>query len=252
MFDLNDVSFLGNLAVLWTPSQITTALWLDANDSASVTLNGSTVSQWSDKSGNGRHATQATAAAQPSYNLTGLNSKPILTFDGSADFLSITEFNDGATVAIVGAGGDVLAPQLSGAAPASFAPAWNAALGRTFYRGVTDIATRSAGFSGSNNFGIGLITLSTSQSAVNIKQDGNTAVTFSQPLVSNDLEINTVGRDYAGATQFCTGSIAEIIVIATVASTSDCEQIEGYLAHKWGLASILPAAHPFRNGPPIV
>lgn len=51
----------------WTPAQISTALWLDAADSSTVTLNGSTVSQWNDKSGNGRNAVQATAANQPGW-----------------------------------------------------------------------------------------------------------------------------------------------------------------------------------------
>lgn len=54
---------------LWTPTVIQTALWLDANDASTITLNGSTVSQWSDKSGNGRHATQAVAVNQPAWGV---------------------------------------------------------------------------------------------------------------------------------------------------------------------------------------
>lgn len=64
------------------------ALWLDASDSSTIILNGSTVSQWNDKSGNGRHASQPTAANQPTYNLNGLNGKTVLTFDGSSDFMT--------------------------------------------------------------------------------------------------------------------------------------------------------------------
>lgn len=54
---------------LWTPTVLGSALslWLDAADASTITLNGSTVSQWNDKSGNGRHATQATAANQPAW-----------------------------------------------------------------------------------------------------------------------------------------------------------------------------------------
>lgn len=51
----------------WTPAQISTALWLDAADASTITLNGTTVSQWNDKSGNGRNAVQVTAASQPVY-----------------------------------------------------------------------------------------------------------------------------------------------------------------------------------------
>jgi hypothetical protein len=44
------------------------ALWLDAADASSITLDGSNnVEQWNDKSGNARHATQATALVRPNY-----------------------------------------------------------------------------------------------------------------------------------------------------------------------------------------
>lgn len=59
------------------------AAWYDANVASSITLNGSTVSQWNDLSGNGRHQVQATAALQPTYNATGLNGKGTLTTTGT-------------------------------------------------------------------------------------------------------------------------------------------------------------------------
>jgi hypothetical protein len=57
----------GSARRLWTPAQLTTALWLDAADASTITLNGATVSQWNDKSGNARNAVQATTAYQPLY-----------------------------------------------------------------------------------------------------------------------------------------------------------------------------------------
>lgn len=60
------------------------ATWLDADDSTTVTLNGTTVSEWRDKSGNGRHASQATAANQPTYTANALNGKRALTTTGTA------------------------------------------------------------------------------------------------------------------------------------------------------------------------
>ncbi|MFM6311372.1 MAG: hypothetical protein ACKPGB_24525 [Dolichospermum sp.] len=50
----------------WTPKQIPTVMWFDAADSSKIT----TVSQWNDKSGNGRHLSQTTAENQPIYNGT--------------------------------------------------------------------------------------------------------------------------------------------------------------------------------------
>lgn len=51
----------------WTPAQLSTALWLDAADANTLTVSNLQVSQWNDKSGNGRNAVQATSASQPSY-----------------------------------------------------------------------------------------------------------------------------------------------------------------------------------------
>lgn len=59
------------------------AAWYDASVASSITLNGSTVSQWADLSGNGRNQSQATAASQPTYNATGLNGKGTLTTTGT-------------------------------------------------------------------------------------------------------------------------------------------------------------------------
>jgi hypothetical protein len=72
----------------WTPAQISTALWLDAADASTITLNGSTVSQWRDKSGNGRNFSQAAAGLQPTYAMTGWVASPAIIFDGVDDDLT--------------------------------------------------------------------------------------------------------------------------------------------------------------------
>lgn len=58
-------------------------LWLDVANRASMTFNGSTVSQVNDLSGNGFHATQSTANNQPTYQATGANGKPTLFIDST-------------------------------------------------------------------------------------------------------------------------------------------------------------------------
>ena len=61
------------------------ALWLDASDVASITKDGSNkVSQWSDKSGNAKHAVQATGANQPTYNATGFGGLPGIDWGAGA------------------------------------------------------------------------------------------------------------------------------------------------------------------------
>lgn len=65
----------------WTPAALPgLALWLDSSDASTFTFSsGSLVSQWNDKSGFGRHFTQATVANQPSRTGTK-NGLPTVSF----------------------------------------------------------------------------------------------------------------------------------------------------------------------------
>ncbi len=65
-------------------------LWLDAADAAAVVQAGNPgfVEQWSDKSGNGLHVTQATVANQPATGVRALGGWNVLTFDGVDDWLA--------------------------------------------------------------------------------------------------------------------------------------------------------------------
>lgn len=75
----------------FTPTSISgLALWLDASDASSVTLDGSNnVSQWNDKSGNGKHATQATTTKRPSYQTAVQNGLNACRYDGTDDCLQV-------------------------------------------------------------------------------------------------------------------------------------------------------------------
>jgi hypothetical protein len=67
--------FLWNDSI-WNPSMISTALWLDAADASTVTTVSSAVSQWNDKSGNGRNFTQSTSGNRPALTTNALGGKP--------------------------------------------------------------------------------------------------------------------------------------------------------------------------------
>ena len=71
-------------AVTWTPTSLgsSLALWLDAGDSTTLTSSAGLVSEWRDKSGNNRNATQADPNSQPSTNGSSL------TFDSSNKFMT--------------------------------------------------------------------------------------------------------------------------------------------------------------------
>jgi len=239
---------------LWRPDELGAdlALWLDAEDTASITLNGSTVSQWDDKSGNARHASQPTSSLQPTYNTTGLNSKPTIDFDGTDDFFSVPEFNT-VTVFLVGNQGTITRPQLSGADPNTSKPAWNVNNNNVAYRNDSSGTIRAVFPGGSTTeFAIGGIQLDISGNQVLINGNGGTITTFSETLIAIDGKVNTVGRDFAGAEQFTDGAIAEIITLNNLPSTEDRQRVEGYLAWKWGLESNLPIGHPYQLYPPYI
>jgi hypothetical protein len=88
-------------------------LWLDA--AAPETLFGATtggslvaadgaVARWEDKSGNARHATQATSGSRPLRKTSQQNGRDVLLFDGSNDLLRATynaSGSSGVTVFVV-------------------------------------------------------------------------------------------------------------------------------------------------------
>jgi hypothetical protein len=74
-----DPAFVGSMGgtALWTPAQITTALWLDAADVGTVTTSGGQVTQINDKSGNARNFTGA-SGTRPLTGAATLMSDPAL------------------------------------------------------------------------------------------------------------------------------------------------------------------------------
>jgi hypothetical protein len=81
----------------WLPSYAPPAgvtglqLWLDGADTTTITLDGSSnISEWRDKSGNYRHATQATALNRPSYTSSNqINSINTPWFAGVSSRLTV-------------------------------------------------------------------------------------------------------------------------------------------------------------------
>ena len=80
------------IAAQFSPLQLSPALWLDASDATTLydaTVGGNfvaadgVVARWEDKSGNARHATQATLANRPQRKIGVKNGKDIIRFNGS-------------------------------------------------------------------------------------------------------------------------------------------------------------------------
>lgn len=61
--------------------------WYDASDTSTITLSGSNVTQWNDKSANAYHLTQATGTRQPQSGINTVNGLNAITYDGVNDRL---------------------------------------------------------------------------------------------------------------------------------------------------------------------
>jgi hypothetical protein len=227
----------------WTPAEIPTALWLDANDASTITLNGSTVSAWADKSGNGRNVTQGTAANQPTYVTSGISGKPSLEWGTASN-----------SKHLVWSGTAFTANKIFIVADYDGSDPFNNYRGVFAYFPVTNPGrvwlTSNTGLIWYNN-NTKFLNGSTTVSAVALP-------TISSPFFGyNGTDPETlrtgmyVGSDSSPTNRGWLGKIAEVIAV-NAPNTDSIEKLEGYLAWKWALESLLPSGHPYKNSPPTV
>lgn len=218
--------------------------WFDANDSRTVSI-ATGVSQWSDKSGNGYHATQATGANQPTYTIAGMNGRNVLTFVNENQQYML--FN-----------GSMKPNTLVMVWKSSVTPwaTYNGVLtARSTMATVTSNGTYSAGMQGviatTNICGIG-------QSSVSAYVDGTsvnttnfdsfaTGVTAS-PITSAHTFIYTddtasagpmyygIGVDVYDIARCLSGQIPELIGYNNAISVANIAKLQNYLKIKWGTA----------------
>jgi hypothetical protein len=274
----------GSQKVNWNPSLITTALWLDAADATTVTTVSGAVSQWNDKSGNARHATQSTAGNRPSYTTAGQNGRNVLTFDGSSDGLTLasnlslgTEHSifvaakNSATITTSTApqallcGDTYTFPSTTtselifgvGSLTGNFTNERIYSLALAAGTGAADVY--GYGKTDSDIAG-GFIALSSFASTGNVfsgRFNGaadfvstSSAGGYSTTNTRFPSNLRSIGYRFANNTLFWSGQIWELIVVPSYLSLDATHRIEGYLAHKWGLTANLPAGHPYKINPP--
>jgi hypothetical protein len=244
---------------LLTPDKIpgiNIATWFDAMESGSVILDGTTVSRWSDISGNNRHATQATKANQPTYTPDGLNGKPVLTFDGVDDRLVTAS----TTLGITNSASLIVVAQLSSRTPPEQGIAGSDSLTNRFGLFITGInAMRWNPVSGANTVQATSVTgaqilVGTAQSGDSaLFRNGTSIATGTAATVTMDNTPFNIGNMLQGTTiPHFSGPIAEVLVLPSSLSTTDRQRLEGYLAWKWELKANLVNNHPFKFSPPYI
>lgn len=249
---------------LATPLDITTpTLWLDASDASTLydaTTGGSLVAanglvaRIEDKSGNVNHATQATLGARATLKAAIQNGLSILRFDGVRHYAGAANATTGNAKTVVAlckssnaTGGSVWCSRTSGRAFL----ARTLRSGSSFISGdvtVTNVTTTQDITTPMQSFFL-QVWRSPSGLAVEYRSNGtdqSTSGTILSDTGATGYRLGTAST----LIQMWPGDIAEVIVVDSYVTTTVAESLEGYMAHKWGLSSLLPSGHPYKNAAP--
>jgi hypothetical protein len=234
-------------------------LWFDASDSSTITFSsGSNVSSWRDKSINVSSTTSV--AGTNVFTQNAMNGRPAILLNGSSSFTGSTT-GSGNTLAVC-----IVATQSNTCA----SDGGLVCFGRAGFRDWDDngslAITKKAADSGQMvstrvlnsqivNTGVStpfIYVLVFDGTYVNSYLNGTiqtpTNISRSGTFAYTQYKIGTrAGND---GDIFWTGFIGEVLVYNTGLTTSQRQQVEGYLAEKWGLKSSLPSTHLYRNFTP--
>jgi hypothetical protein len=267
----------------FTPASITDlAVWLDASDPftllASTTggspasVNGE-VARWADKSSNALEAIQETAGTRPVRKAAVQNGLGTLRFDGTNDTLQIPSvtLQSHCTVFVVSS---TNAPfSTSTRLYLEHGPQTNSNPGM-FFIGTDTTAwaiNRGSLHNGPNRL---LDWMGDGWGIAGFRYDGNNGplagvVYKNGGLVADDTSNATTAQPNTPLTTFLniaarraslvsapslllSGDIGEIVIYNRPLTLAERQQVEGYLAAKWGLRHLLPVSHPNFSGTPAV
>jgi hypothetical protein len=223
--------------------------WWDASDSTTITLVSSVVSQWNDKSGNGRNFTQATGANRPAVITAGRNGRNVLSFGGS--FVTMNQswtrqLNGGNTWFLVfsfsAGNGTVERPILRMDVNVN-----------ALQRGATDaaqVSRRNRIGSFVNNTSSGLFTVdqqadfttdwqvvSSVVSTTSLGHYQNGVLQGSETAITGTIvsSASTTLRIAEASNAFTIMQAAEILIYSKALSSSERSSVERYLGRKWGI-----------------
>lgn len=258
----------------WEPTEISPVAWIDASDSSSYIVNGSTLSSITDKTG----TYNIYVGGTPNVGLNTLNGLDVFDFDGNGEYLQSSnqyrqQVSSGNHWAI-----GVFRYDSTDSTQDSFwsyetnnSPkrdyAVSSSASNNTWSGELDLDGLSSGRISSiigNKQDWNLKSLSRYQyhivacwfnktgNQIGLRVDGSNAFTPVNDY-DNSLSPNQELRLMRNrSSQELSGKLAEFFAVADIPGTggtdmSNIEKAEGYLAHKWGLTSSLPTNHPYKT-----
>ena len=214
----------------FSPLGLSPALWLDASDTATITASSGSVSQWDDKSGNGRNAVQGSAVLQPSSGSSTINAKNALSF--SSDLLRapstaftqaqpITWFAVASTNNTGATGRQLIGNNSTTPTLYQTSSTWHIFAGSVVNSAVsvdTNAHLFTAVYDGASS------SLRLDRSQIASGNAGSSGYSNHQILI---------GTDSTGLASW-SGLVAELVAFFGTLSATDRDKMETYLRDKWG------------------
>ena len=243
-FSVVKYTVTGAKATEWNPSNAATGLaaWYKAD--VGVTQAANAISAWADQSGNANNLVQADGPKKPIYIPNFAITLPIVSFTLSTQFLSAA---DSASLDIT-SGITMFALMVP---PTMTTPAERVIA----QKGGTPNYELS--LSSTNKIEYQTSTTDASTTGIRINAMQIVSVVSGSAFYLNGLSVgsttaaNGVANTDPLTIQFKDGKVGEIIIYNGVLSADDRQRVEGYLAHKWKISSLLPTSHPYRGYAPL-
>jgi hypothetical protein len=206
-------------------------LWLDASNLMTAdTL-------WIDKSGNGNHALKHNT---PTVQTNAQNGLSLMRYDkvlpaSDTDYHEWNDISDIRTLFAVfkrdnGNDGAVVTDD-------------------NLYHFYSDGSPLLSSTYANHNIKNGLYRLNgTSVTAISTSYPASLSIVAIRTL--GNVEASRIGRDRSVDYGHFDGDFAELIIFNTALSDDYISEVEGYLAHKWGLTALLPSNHTYKNSVP--
>jgi hypothetical protein len=231
--------FAASKAFLFTPTSIPGCqIWLDAADSTSFNLSGNVITAWNDKSGTANNF--SVSSGSPTYASRTvtfpsgaiLNAARSISLTGNTYAYMVSRLTNASGIVMSLAFGDI-----NSGFYGDFSIRYNngVLLGTAALGGNgADFANGSYYVNGTFNpsFGSSVYAATTITSGQSIAS-GTTGVQLSSPFFN----------------RFFVGTMNEVLLYSSPPTTVQRQQVEGYLAWKWGLQGTLPSDHPYKTTP---
>jgi hypothetical protein len=210
-------------------------LWLDAADPARITLSGSSVTTWGDKSGNGTNAT--TLSSNPTY------SSDSVVYNGAQGLATTLPSSNAESGFIVASFTNVTNGNSMLCGPTFGGRQFRVQGGtiQTVRQGVANVLTSGSALANNTQY---LLEYTNNATTLTHFLNGSTYASGAAQAYNT-----AVATNIGGLAESMVGSLREVVIFNRAVTLQERQQMEGYLARKWGLVGSLPANHPYYTIP---